>query len=125
MSMPPSINKLERGTEGFAKARGIIPHDWRPLHRSGPSSAKVAMMAYPPTFKAAQVERYTRNGRVFGEEVERRPIMQMSYAFRGSQTVASATIQLTCVARPPRRALAASSAASDKSRTVDPRSPAQ
>jgi hypothetical protein len=45
MYVPPCMNKLEEGASELPKARRIVPHHGKPLQRSGPSSAKVAMMA--------------------------------------------------------------------------------
>jgi hypothetical protein len=49
--VPLRVNQPERGPSALPEARGCHTRDGRPLHFSGPSSAKVAMMACPPIFK--------------------------------------------------------------------------
>ena len=79
MSMPPSINKLERATQGLAKAHGIVPHYWEaaaslwPIKREGRNDGVPSNLQ--GSLKASDIRGTIT---VLDEEVERRPIIQMS-----------------------------------------------
>ena len=76
MSMPPSINKPERATQGLAKAPGIVPHSWEaaaslwPIKREGRNDGVPSNLQGP--LKVCDIRGTIT---VLGEEVERRPIM--------------------------------------------------
>ena len=75
MSMLPSVNKLERPTQGLAKACRIVPHyrkaaaSFRSIERKGRNDC---VPSFQGSLKANDVGSTVT---VLGEEVERRPIM--------------------------------------------------
>lgn len=74
--MPPSINKLERPTQGLAKAHRIVPHDrkaaasFRSIERKGRNDCVPSGLQ--SSLKAQEISSTVT---VVGEEVESRPIM--------------------------------------------------
>jgi len=76
MSMTPSIDKLERATQGLAKAHRIVPHyrkataSFRSIERKGRNDC------VPSDFQGSLKARDIRSTvMVLDEEVEGRPIM--------------------------------------------------
>lgn len=76
MSMPPSINKLERATKGPAKTHRLVSHHWKaaaslwPIKREGGNDSIPSDLQGP--LKARDIRRTVT---ILGKEVERCSIM--------------------------------------------------